>query len=336
MKIFTLVLTLLFGASTFVCAQSEEDRAKAIKEAAEKAENGWKIGASFGLDLSGLGLLNPRQGSGGNRFGIGGVGTITAYRKASKSFWANQFDMRLGAQRVEVADLSGTTPTIRRDFVKNLDLLRLNSRFGYSIIGSKLFVAIDAVAETFLLPTYPGNTLRPIQVNDKATASFFNPLTLDLSPGIDFKPTNHISFFFSPVSVKYILVASDSIAAKFIHVSKEASVDKDGRAFLGMGSKLRAAYANKYFKDKVAVSSNLSLYSNYLQGPQNVDVLWNNTLDIQLFKGLSLGLLGELFYDHDVNVQIDRNDNNIFGEPGELAPAASLTGAFMLKYSRIF
>jgi hypothetical protein len=336
MRTFTILVCLLFTASTLLTAQSEEDRAKAVKEAAAKAENGWKVGASFGLDLSGMGLFNPRQGAGGNRFGIGGVGSINATRKADKSFWSNQFDMRLGAQRIEVADLSGPTPTIRKDFVKNLDLLRLNSRYGYSLAGTKLFIAIDAVAETFLLPTYPGNTLKPVKTGDKPTAKFFNPLTIDLSPGIDFKPSDHLSFFYSPASVRYIFVGSDSIAAKFIHITEAASRNQEGREFLGIGSKLRANYANKYFKDKVAVSSNLSLFSNYLKTPQNIDVLWNNTVDIQLFKGLSLSLLGELFYDNDVNVQIDRNKNNIFGETGELAPAASITGAFLLKYSRIF
>ena len=116
--------------------------------------------------------------------------------------------------------------------------------------------------------------------------------------------------------------------------------------FLGIGSELKVGYNNKFFKDKVSINSRLGLYSNYLKEPTNVDVLWNNTIDIQIFKGLSLGLLGELFYDHDMKVQIDRNGNGVFGETkatntnlegaDELAPAASITGAFLLKYSRIF
>jgi hypothetical protein len=113
---------------------------------------------------------------------------------------------------------------------------------------------------------------------------------------------------------------------------------------------LRAGYTNKYYKEKVAVTSNINLFSNYLSGPQNVDVLWTNTLDFQIYKGLSLGLFGDLFYDNDINVQIDRDGDGFFGETStftnnavlpanfrdELAPAASLTGGFLLKYSRIF
>ena len=159
---------------------------------------------------------------------------------------------------------------------------------------------------------------------------------MDIAPGIAYNPNAQFSFFFSPVATRYILVADEDINKLYIHISEQSLTGSN--YFLGLGSKLRAGYTNKFLKDRIAANSALSLYSNYLQGPQNVDVLWTNNLDVQIFKGLSLSLLGELFYDNDVNVQIDRNNNGIFGEKSlnEFAPAASITGSFMLKYSRIF
>jgi hypothetical protein len=66
-------------------------------------------------------------------------------------------------------------------------------------------------------------------------------------------------------------------------------------------------------------------------------VLFTNNFSLQLFKGLSLDLLGEIFYDQDMKMNIDVNKNNIYGDAGDRqAPATQLTGAFLLKYSKIF
>jgi len=328
----TLIVLICF---TGVLQAQEEARATAIKEAAIKADSGWTKGGALGFDLSGLGLFNPKQGAGGNRFGIGLVTTLTANYKSKKLFWSNMLDVRMGIQRVTVP-VTEPVVTTRKDWIKNLDLLRLNSRLGYVIAGDKLFAAIDLVAESIMLPLYPGNTVKPVTKGDKPLAKFLSPLTVDIAPGIAYNPNKQFSFFFSPVATRYILVADDSINKLYIHISKASLTGSN--YFLGLGSKLRAAYVNKFFKDRISVNSSLSLYSNYLNGPQNIDVLWTNNLDFQLIKGLSLSLLGELFYDNDVKVQIDRNKNGIFGEKAfnEFAPAASLTGAFMLKYTRIF
>ena len=343
-KLFLFVFFLL--ASFSLVAQSDEEKkVMGAKEAAAKAEMGWKKGGSLGFDLSGMGLFNPKVGSGGNRFGLGGVGSVFSNFKGENSFWSNDVMLQLAANRVQVVNTNTvnniTSTEYRNDFVKNLDVLRFNSRYGYKIIGEKIFAAVDALAQTYILPSYPGNTLKPTNPEDKPTAKFLSPVTLTIAPGIAYNPTAHLSLFYSPAGVRYILVNDPEIAALYLHGNEDGK-----QYFLGLGSELKIGYNNKFLNDKVALNTRLGLFSNYLNGPQNVDVLWNNTLDFQIFKGLSLGLLGELFYDNDVRVQIDRNKNGIFGETratnsllstdDELAPATSITGAFLLKYSRIF
>lgn len=332
---FLLSTWIVLICFAFTLNAQEDARTTAIKEAAMKADTGWTKGGSLGFDLSGLGLFNPKQGAGGNRFGIGLVTTLTANYKSKKLFWSNMLDARIGVQRVTVP-VTEPVVTTRKDWIKNLDLIRLNSRVGYLVAGNKLFAAVDLVAESILLPLYPGNTVKPVTKGDKPQAKFLSPLTVDIAPGIAYNPNAQFAFFFSPFATRYILVSDDSINQLYIHISKESLTGSN--YFLGLGSKLRAAYVNKFLKDRIAVNSSLSLYSNYLKGPQNIDVLWTNVVDFQLIKGLSLSLLGELFYDNDVKVQIDRNKNGIFGEKAfnEFAPAASLTGSFMLKYTRIF
>ena len=84
------ILQTLFFIFTFFCltvlhAQEAGDgRLKEIAAMAAKDTLGWTIGGGIGLDLAGMGLINPRVGSGGGRVGIGGLGTLFANRKEDK------------------------------------------------------------------------------------------------------------------------------------------------------------------------------------------------------------------------------------------------------------
>lgn len=309
---------------------------------------GWTTGGGIGLDLGGMGLLNPRVGAGANRIGLGGLGTLFANRKEDRWYWNNQFSIQLSAQRL------GRTQTAQPKvgFQKNLDVLRLSSRFGYKISkNGKWFAAIDGFAQTLALKTYASNYLKPIDDEDRVVAQLFSPLLATISPGIDYKPNSHLSFFYSPCGTQIIFVADDAIAATGVH-GNDVTRDDLGRitdyknTFFGLGSEFKAGYNNKYFNNRLSVTNNLRLFSNYLDEPQNIDVLFSNNFSIAIFKGLSLDLLAEYFYDHDVFVKKDVNEDGIYDVtinpdgtttgPDRLGRGGQMTGAFLLKYSVIF
>ena len=131
-------------------------------------------------------------------------------------------------------------------------------------------------------------------------------------------------------SLKLIYVADDAIAALNVHGNEVGS-----NSFLQLGSNLKGIYNDKFADDKVTLTSTLDLYSNYLLNPQNIDVLWQNDLGFVIFKNFSVNLVTELFYDHDILVQTDRNDNGIL-EEGELGRRISFTEALLIKYNFIF
>lgn len=331
MRLFILLL-ISFFALTGISAQDANTT--------PKADTAWTYTGSMGLDLSGLGIINPKVGGGTGRLGLGGLGSIAANRKGEHSFWNNQLSLQLSVQR------QGRTSTSQPSgFQKNLDVLRLASTYGYKIGSDKWFASADLLAQTQLLKTYKSNYLKPVTLDgnrDIIVSKFLSPALVQFSPGVTYKPNTHLSFQYSPVAIRYIYVADDSLALLGIHgndVTRDANGDVTSfkNYFLGLGSELVSRYENKYFKDRLAVNSSLRLFSDYLEKPQNIDVLFTNNFSIQIFKGLSLDLLGELFYDHNVRMNLDSNDNGIYGDPGDKqAPAAQMTGAFMLKYSKIF
>ncbi len=293
----------------------------------EAPQPAWTTGGSFGLDLSGIGIINPRVGSGASRFGLGGVGGLFANKKLEQSYWESKAELQLSLQR-----LGKTKPTDATGFQKNLDLLRLTSRAGRKLRSDKLFVAVEGLVQSLLLKTYASNYLSPQDAEDKVIARFLSPIELRLSPGLDYRPNEHYSIFYSPLSLRLIYVADDSIAALNIHGNDPGK----NRSFQ-VGSNLVIKYINKYFNDRVSAASALSLYSNYLKNPQNVDVLFTNNIRISLWKGFSLDLLGELNYDDDVAVIRDRDGDGYYNiDLDGTSKGPQITGAFLLKYSKIF
>lgn len=345
-KLFPILLMFLWAQAAFG-QEAGNGRLDEISKMAMRDTFGWTTGGGIGLDLGGMGLLNPKVGAGANRLGIGGLGTLFANRKEAKWYWNNQFSIQLSAQRL------GRTVTSQPKvgFQKNLDVLRLGTRYGHKLGNDKWFVAIDGFAQTLALKTYASNYLKPISAEDRVVAKLFSPLLATVSPGIDYKPNEHLSFFYSPCGTQIIFVADDAIAATGVH-GNDVTRDDQGRiteyknTFFGLGSELKAGYNNKYFGNRLSVNSNLRLFSNYLKEPQNVDVLFSNNFSISIFKGLSLDLLAEYFYDHDVKVKKDVNGDDIYdvtinadgttSGPDRLGRGGQTTGAFLLKYSVIF
>jgi len=318
-----LLSTLILGILCLNFAFAQTDDTSNPDPAKKEVEKAWTLGASLGFDLAGLGIVNPRLGAGDNRLGFGGLAGFSANLKRKKHFWNNNAALQLAAQRIGGKNA---------DFQKNLDILRLGSRFGYSIVGDKLFAALDATAESQLLATYSGNLINGVDSN--LLSRFLAPARFAIAPGLDFKMTPQLTFFFAPVSFNLIYVGDDRLAELAGQpLGNEAG--KNNR--YQMGYALKAQYINKFLKDRIAVSSKVAWFADYRQN-LNGNMLWQNALDIQIFKGLALGLFGDMFYDHFTLVQVEKVPEGT--SPDAIFPFLGLkpsyTGGFLLKYNMIF
>ena len=313
------VFALCLSVSHWGMAQAGDDRLKEIKEASEKEhEEGWISGGGLGLDLSQLALINPRVGAGQARIGFGALGNLYANYKNDKIAWDNSGSIQLAIQRLGNNE---------EPFQKNLDLLRLASRVGLIGKNEKLRAALEVQFETSIFKTYSGNLLSGDE--EDLLSEFLSPFTLVVSPGVDYVPNDKISVFYSPFALKLIYVANDDIAALNVHGN-----ELDKNSFLQLGSNLKVVYNDKFASDRVSLVSTLELYSNYRNNPQNIDVLWQNDLGVEIFKNLSLNLVTELFYDHDILVQV-KDDNGNYSE-NNLGRRVSFTEALLIKYNFLF
>ncbi len=328
---------LLLFALIFVVVNLRAQEAEAPKQ-------GWETGAGLGLDFVQLFQLNPRQGAGQNRIGLGGATNFFANYKKERLAWDNLTTWQFGLQRLGSGVIAqGAIEKI--PFQKAIDELRLNSKVGYKISEmSKFFYAANLSFLSQLVPTYndpglPGNFPNSLSDTSTLLSQFFSPATITISAGIDYKPTDKLSIYYSPIGGKFIIVGNDVIAATGVHGNP---VDKDPQGnIIGfdnvlsqMGSLLRINYANKFMEDRLAFTSAILLFSNYLENPQNIDVDWTNELAITIFKGFQLSATVNVFYDDEVRVQITDYDapNGVSG----LGKRVSLTQQLLLKYNIVF
>ncbi len=314
----------------------------------EEPRLGWSYGAGLGLDLSQLLQINPKQGAGQNRLGFGGAFSSFAVQTRAAASWESSLLWQFGVQRLGSGVIAqGADATI--PFQKAIDELRINSKYGFQYKpGSKLYWTINGsflsqVTPTYQFPdVYAGNFVSDfIDSGEEPVSKLFSPATAQLSAGIDYKPDDRLSVFFSPLASKFIIVANDVIASRGIHgnpVSGQA--DENGifpefdNVDRQLGAQLQIGYKSPFSGERGSFVSNLNLYSNYLRNPENVDLDWVNALNYKLFKNFQVSLLLNLFYDDDVMVQITDYDfpNGVRG----LGKRLSVTQQVLITYAITF
>ncbi|KAA3632708.1 MAG: DUF3078 domain-containing protein [Bacteroidetes bacterium] len=334
-KSLLLMIAFMITFSTAMNNLMAQDAPAAEETKEEKPA--WKTGAGLGLDFAQLLQINPKQGAGQNRLGLGGAINFFAKYKKDRMAWDNVASWQLGLQKLGSGVISMGSDT-KIPFQKAIDELRFNSKAGYAIAEkSKIFAAADFSFMSQLTPTYngtdeyPGNFLSDITDNGTGVlqSKLFSPAVMTLSVGLDYKISDNFAIYFSPIGAKWIVVPDDGIAALNVHGNPVGE-----NVFSALGALARMNYSNKFLEDRLVYTSGLALFSNYKLEPQNIDVDWVNEIGFNIFKGLQASITFNVFYDHDVKVQITDYDapNGVSG----LGRRASITEQFLLKYNVTF
>jgi hypothetical protein len=243
--------------------------------------------------------------------------------------------------------------SIRIPFKKSIDDLKLNSTAGYKTgPDSKMSYALDFSYRSQLIPSYLG--VEDGQVYAKSidadgpflntlVSQFFSPARMALGLGIKYDPSPALSILFTPATADLIVVENQYIADLGIHGTEqqEGSTSDYERTRLAIGAKLGLRYAKNFAMDNIAWSSRLSLFSDYLDEPQNVDIDWTNELALAVFKNVQIAYLSNLYYDDDILSQVTDFDaiggikTDIEGNP-ILRPTVNYYHQLVLRYTRVF
>lgn len=347
------IWNILFSAIclNFVTAQTDQQKAEQEKQRLDQLsakmnvedKEGWSHKAAIGVDLGQLININPYEGAGSDRLGIGGALNYKFdYKKASFS-WKNDFLLSLTTQRIGSGKISSAADE-NVPFEKALDMLWLNSNLSYLVKeGSPWAYSLEIGLRTQLLNSNKDSATNKILLNalnadpyrTTLVSKIFNPALITLAPGIKYSKTKKYQFFLSPVAGQILLISDQSIANLGVHGTdlKEGSTTEYETSKFLLGALAKISYNNTYF-EKLNITSELSLFSDYLDNPQNIDVTWTNQYAVELVKGLNLGLRLDFYYDHNKTNNI--SDSNAVGGVSGKGKRVNFIEQLLLSYIRNF
>lgn len=319
--IITLAATLVaFTSYAQDAQQAAAEAAKAI-DAAQNAEvkvekpKYWKSSLKTNVSLGQTSLTNWAAG-GDNTVSLAAFIDANANYKKDEMFWNNRLQLDYGFL------YASSKPIIQ----KNTDRIYLESKWGYKTEAMKNFYfSANYDFKSQFAPGYEYKTpsvegLENLPVKDKVQAwmdarkplsGILSPAYTNLALGIDWTPAKWLSVNFAPLTGGFVIVEDVRFRQGYsMPLRKEwegvtEGVPTDGSqlrsARFEFGAQLKVD-AKVNVNDNFSYSTQVVLFSNYLDKPQNMRVNWDNRVDWKLAKYFSFTVTTNLIYDDKVMI----------------------------------
>ena len=286
-SIITLLTLIVFVYTNH--SQIDPDIEKTLKKRKEnikKDSTKNNVGALVNLGFNRVGLYNW-AGGGQNSISINGLASFYAYHTKGNSTWDSNLDIAFGVIR------TGYGPDV--PWFKNDDRIEFNSKFGHKANKNWYYSGLINFRTQF---TYGYNTVNE-RIANNYFSNFFSPAYTIGALGFDYKPNDNFTCFISPGTMKITFVMNDSLSS-----IGAFGVDEHQKIRSEFGGYFKMSFLKKEpfdIKD-LSFKTNLSLFSNYTNQPQNIDVTWETLTSMKVGKFFSLTLSTYLIYDHDIEI----------------------------------
>ncbi|MGI0105371.1 DUF3078 domain-containing protein [Salinimicrobium sp. WS361] len=282
MKKFLLYTFILFG---FVANAQDENNDKN-----DTPPDGWSSEGKFQL------LFN--QSAFNAEWTGGGTSSMAAnlvldyslnYRKGNLT-WDNKFLANYGLTKLKGDEFTRKTS----------DRLEINSILGKQMENSNWYYSFFTNFRTQFSKGYvysqDQETGLPVR---RETTHFISPAYLQFGPGMMWKKSEDFWFNLAPATARFIFVDPDFTSTPGYVDGSYYGVDTNKSSRFELG-----ASVSSYFKyevmTNVTMEHNLSLYSNYLDQPENIDIDYLLNLDMGINKYLSANLIFQAIYDDNI------------------------------------
>lgn len=311
-----------FGAYAQDAQQAAADAAKTIDAAptsevkVEKPKY-WDTSLKTNITIGQTQLTNWAAG-GDNTISLAGFIDANANFKKNEMFLNNRLQLDYGFL------YASSKPILQ----KNSDRIYLESKWGYKTESMKNFYFSanydfrSQFTNTYDYPTPVnkadgsafGENETPLREDWLAAKSlksgFLAPAYTNLALGIDYNPTKWLAVNFAPLTGGFVIVKdmvlrnNYSMALRKEYVGKD-NIPTDGSQYRSarfeFGAQLKVD-AKLNINDNFSYSTQLVLFSNYLDKPQNMRVNWDNRIDWKLAKYFSFTVATNLIYDDKVMI----------------------------------
>ena len=277
MKTKIILLTLLFGA--FLFNVNAQDATPAPKDTSY-----WKLSGITGINFSQTALVNWAAG------GENSVATnlyLNGSLNYAKDKWA--WDNALALEY-------GVIYSDEYDWRKNSDKISFTSKLGYQI-NKKFYYSLLTDYNTQFAKGY--NYPNVDQYLSKLMAPGYSNIAL----GVDYKPNDNYSVFFSPVTARFLFVLDDSLSNAGAY-----GIKKGDKMRLEAGALLKASMKKTVMKN-VDVISKLDAFTPYNSDFGNIDVNWEILASFKINQVLTATLNTTLrYYDREHYIDPEKGD----------------------------
>lgn len=309
-KITLLLLSTIMYSLTF--AQEAKDIAASsagvLAPTLEEGEKAWKFGGGIGIFASQVQLVNWAAGGVSSISGTV-MGDIFANYRKGKHSWENNYRGEWGMIKNQGSPLT-----------KNKDMMELNSKYGYQV--NKKGTLFVGGLMNFISQFTPG--VKDGEIN--YSSNFLAPGRLTMAAGLDWKPNEMFSLFFSPAAGKFTFVTDKGIDETTYGLDAGKAVRMEFGAFA------KAEFRKEIMKN-ITFRTTLQLFNNYLDNSTddffnedgvfektrsnraNIDVDWVTGIDLSVNKWITVNFATQLIYDHDVIITRENADGNTVSGP---------------------
>jgi len=250
-----------------------------IKKEADTTRWNWKRGGLVNFALAQGSLSNWAAGGDNFSLTVSSYLNYFVYYQRKRISWDNNLDINLGY--VQTTSLGGR---------KNDDRFGFTSKYGYKMdTTGKWFLSAlyDFRSQFFDGYTYNNNI-------GTFSSTVLSPAYALLSLGFDYKPTNRLSVFLSPLTSRLVIVTNEILSQQGAY-----GVDTGKHVKNELGAFATINYKNDFGKS-VNYKGRLDLFSNYLDHAQNINVFMTNQFAFKINKYFSATYSLDFIYDDKV------------------------------------
>jgi hypothetical protein len=291
------------SAQDVAVTKLRSETSRSIRKEADTSYWNWKTGGLYNFNLSQSSLSN--WAAGGDNFNLAFTSYFNyyAFYQKSKHSWDNNIDLNLGY--MQSSNLGGRKNDDRFDFI---------SKYGYKIDSvGQLYVSglFNMRSQLFDGYAFSGN-------NPSFISSFLSPAYIILSAGVDYKPNNKLSIFFSPLTSRSTLVLN-----KILSEQGKYGVDTGKNFKRETGLFVTVNYINN-ITPTINYRGRADFFSNYYEKPENVNLYMTNLFTFKIHKNFSATYSLDLIYDDKIR---------IFG-PNKNAPGLQLKSIIGIGFTK--
>lgn len=284
-------LPILFTLSVALPAMSQNDVDKGARDAsaatmqaraeADTLPDGWKKSGIININMTQVNLTNWAAGGFSSVSGIAMFNGTANWKKGRKA-WDNSLILAFGGQHIH----NNTEPQ------KTDDRIELNSKYGYELKKSLYLAGVFQFRTQFT---------EGFNAEGNRISNFMAPGYALLGVGLDYRPNDNFTVFFSPATARMVVVNDDKLFEGLGPDERVYGVLNGNTSELELGGYLRLQYKRELAKN-ITFLTRGDLFSNYLRDPQNIDVTWETLWTFKVNEWFAATLNTVLIYDHDTNL----------------------------------